>query len=219
MVSITVEQALKAMMSKERKKDWEKLKTRLLSLHRDENGCVIDIGAKERLHQAYGTVSISVQTVGWDDMTEAERNKLARTLMMDSSVNDSYRARTLTRGTAKVPIEKLLAIMSNKPAPRGRPGCGNKWCLNPDHFTTNPNKWAVAKIDMDTPLSERIVESPENLRNRQIVQDYWDDPEHAKGKRMHVMMKMSDGSITRGKIAISRVLEYLRSLDASQHTD
>ena len=125
------------------------------------------------------------------------------------------------RNTASVfiPIPRLAALIFDLPAPKGRAGCGNRWCLNPRHYTENPNKWSIRPISYEEDLSKRLVDDPEKLRQKLRDAGVLENPELAKGRRIPVRAIMSDGTVSKTKMVATKILAYLNSLDASHGVD
>jgi hypothetical protein len=127
------------------------------------------------------------------------------------------------RRTVYVSVPRLAALLFDMPLPSGRPGCGNKWCLNPSHFTNNPRKWAVRAVHTGS-ISDRILSTPDELREKLRRIGVLDNRELAKdGRRVNVWAVMSDGTRARTKVTAKKILTHLDALDAikdpSQHDD
>jgi hypothetical protein len=116
------------------------------------------------------------------------------------------------RQTVIIPIPRLVAILFGLPAPKGRAGCGNRWCLNPRHYTENPNKWSIRPISREEDFSKRLLDSPEELRRKLQDAGILDNPELAKNRRIYVRAIMSDGTKSKTKMMATKILAYLGTL-------
>jgi len=120
-----------------------------------------------------------------------------------------------------VPIPRIVALLRNISAPEGRPGCGNRWCLNPTHFTTNPQKWSIRAAVTEMDAVERLAYTPaelERLVQQPHIAEILDNPELAKGRRIRVKAYMADGKVGVTKIMATRLIEHFKDI-ASQGTD
>ena len=122
-----------------------------------------------------------------------------------------------------VPIQRIVALLRNISAPEGRPGCGNRWCLNPAHFTTNPQKWAIREPVLDKGAVERLAYTPaelERLVQQPHIAEILDNPDLAKGRRIRVKAYMADGKVGVTKIMATRLIDYFREVaNPSNGTD
>lgn len=115
--------------------------------------------------------------------------------------------------TVNVSIPRLAALLFNMPLPKGRAGCGNKWCLNPAHFTPNPNKWQIREASRETDLGKRLLHTKEELRAKLDEIGVGNNYDLAKNRRVGVRAIMSDGTRGKTRMSAAKVLAYLNASD------